>query len=168
MGYDKPVCGKCGKVMTPKDSRVHPEYFLHDACLPYELKPQPEPQAVSSHGPTAPKTHEEAQFFHDGFLAGATVYAGAVGHSQLKSDNPKLCEVFDAQGWRTIETFEKLAEAVLVCEHGIADGEWCEPCSQQGNEAGGASGGKPVSDTPSLGTIIRANGHIFITAEKIP
>src|SRR4051812_10852774 len=36
----RPVCGKCGKVMTPEDSRIHPEYFLHDACLPEELKIQ--------------------------------------------------------------------------------------------------------------------------------
>src|SRR4051812_48532269 len=105
---EEPTCGKCGKVMTPKDSRIHPELFLHDACLPDELKPQPEPMAVASHGPEAPKTLEEARFFHDGFLAGATACCAAVGHSCLKSDNPKLCEVFDAQGWQTVETFERL------------------------------------------------------------
>jgi hypothetical protein len=31
---DRPTCGKCGQVMTPEDSRIHPEWFLHDACLP--------------------------------------------------------------------------------------------------------------------------------------
>lgn len=36
---DRPICGKCGRVMRPEDSRIHPEYFLHDACLPDELKP---------------------------------------------------------------------------------------------------------------------------------
>lgn len=126
-----PRCGKCGRAMTPKDSRIHPEFFLHDACLPDELKPQPEPMAVASHGPDAPKTTDEARFFHDGFLAGVTAYAGAVGHSQLKSDNPNLRELFDAQGWRTIETYEKLSEAVLVCEHGVSDGEWCESCNKE-------------------------------------
>jgi hypothetical protein len=35
---NKPLCGKCGQAMTPGDSRVHPELFLHDACLPEELK----------------------------------------------------------------------------------------------------------------------------------
>lgn len=95
------------------------------------LAETPEPMTVATHGPEAPKTHGEARFFHDGFLAGATAYAAAVGHSCLKSNNPKLCEVFDAQGWRTIELFEKLAEAVLVCEHGVKDGDWCEPCNKE-------------------------------------
>jgi len=31
---NEPICGKCGQVMTPQNSRVHPELFLHDACLP--------------------------------------------------------------------------------------------------------------------------------------
>ena len=31
----------------------------------------------------------------------------------------------DEQGWRTIETFEKLNH---VCEHGVKDGDWCEQC----------------------------------------
>ncbi len=35
----EPTCGKCGEVMTPADSRIRPELFLHDACLPDELKP---------------------------------------------------------------------------------------------------------------------------------
>lgn len=77
-----------------------------------------------------PQTHEEARQFHEGFLSGATAYACAVGHSTLKSNNPKLCEVFDAQGWRTIETFEKLAVVPVVCEHGVKDGDWCERCNK--------------------------------------
>jgi hypothetical protein len=36
---DRPRCGKCGVVMTQADSRLRPELFLHDACLPEELKP---------------------------------------------------------------------------------------------------------------------------------
>ncbi len=34
-----PVCGKCNLPMTPADSRLRPELFLHDACLPAELRP---------------------------------------------------------------------------------------------------------------------------------
>lgn len=91
----------------------------------------PEPMTVASHGPEAPKSHDEARFFHDGFLAGVTAYAGAVGHSQLKSDNAVLAKLFDEQGWRTIETYERLSEAVLICEHGVKDGDWCEPCNKE-------------------------------------
>ena len=65
--------------------------------------------ATQSGPPQEPQTHEEARQFHEGFLAGATAYAAAVGHPTLKRDNEKLREVFDAQGWRTIELFEKLA-----------------------------------------------------------
>jgi hypothetical protein len=60
-----------------------------------------------------PQTYEEARQFHEGFLSGVTAYCAAVGHSCLKRDNAKLREVFDAQGWKTIETFEKLAKASL-------------------------------------------------------
>lgn len=38
---EQPKCGKCGKVMTPENSKIHPEYFLHDACLPDDLRPDP-------------------------------------------------------------------------------------------------------------------------------
>ena len=31
-------CGKCGGEMTPENAKVHPELFLHDECLPDELK----------------------------------------------------------------------------------------------------------------------------------
>ena len=79
-----------------------------------------------------PQTHEEARQFHDGFLSGATAYAVAVGHSGLKCDNQQLREVFDAQGWKTIETFEKLAAS---CEHGVRDGDWCPACNRAMKEA---------------------------------
>ncbi len=82
-----------------------------------------------------PATHEEARWFHEGFLAGATAYCAAIGHSCLKSDNEKLREVFDAQGWKTIEMFEKLANAPEICEHGIPDGDWCEPCNKEMKDA---------------------------------
>lgn len=34
---DFPICAKCGKKLTPGTARRHPEYFLHDDCLPEEL-----------------------------------------------------------------------------------------------------------------------------------
>jgi len=64
------------------------------------------PQA--SQQPTPLKTVEEAKAFHDGFAAGATAYAAAVGHSCLKSNNDKMREVLAANGWRTIEEFERI------------------------------------------------------------
>ncbi len=33
----RPMCGKCGLEMTPQNARIHPEFFLHDSCLPEEL-----------------------------------------------------------------------------------------------------------------------------------
>ena len=52
-----PTCGACGLVMTPADSRIHPELFFHDACLPDELKekqvdrPAPVVYDYSAHAP---------------------------------------------------------------------------------------------------------------------
>ena len=34
-----PTCAKCGLEMTPQNARHRPELFLHDACLPDELRP---------------------------------------------------------------------------------------------------------------------------------
>ncbi len=93
-----------------------------------EAKAQAELMTVAAQDTPGPQTHEEARQFHEGFLSGATAYAAAVGHSELKRDNPKLCEVFDAQGWRTVEMFEKIAGQ---CEHGVKDGDWCEPCNRE-------------------------------------
>lgn len=33
----RPMCARCGGVMAPADSRVHPEFFPHDSCLPAEI-----------------------------------------------------------------------------------------------------------------------------------
>jgi hypothetical protein len=95
---------------------------------------QPTPTQSAVQGP-GPQTHEEARWFHEGFLCGAGAYAHAVGHSQLKSDNPTLREVFDVQGWKTIEMFEALAKVPVVCEHGVKDGDWCEPCNKASKDA---------------------------------
>ncbi len=37
----RPTCGKCGLEMTPGNARIHPELFLHDACLPESLMTSP-------------------------------------------------------------------------------------------------------------------------------
>jgi hypothetical protein len=34
-----PICGKCHEVMTRENARLRPELFLHDDCLPDELRP---------------------------------------------------------------------------------------------------------------------------------
>ena len=68
-----------------------------------------EPKATAATDSPGPQTQDEARQFHEGFLAGATAYCAAVGHSGLKSENPQLRDVFQAQGWRTLESFEKLA-----------------------------------------------------------
>ncbi len=39
-GHAPPNCGKCGLEMTPENARHRPELFLHDDCLPDDLKPQ--------------------------------------------------------------------------------------------------------------------------------
>lgn len=44
----RPTCARCGLVMTPANARIHPEFFLHDACLPAELR-------ADSTGPNAPQ-----------------------------------------------------------------------------------------------------------------
>jgi hypothetical protein len=61
----------------------------------------------ASEGPKNPLSYEEAKWFHEGFLCGATAYAGDVGHSQLPTKNPNLRRVFDNQGWKTIEAYER-------------------------------------------------------------
>lgn len=38
MTLDGPTCGKCGGVMTRENARIHPELFLHDSCLPDDLR----------------------------------------------------------------------------------------------------------------------------------
>ena len=66
---------------------------------------------TAGHSP-GPQTHEEARQFHEGYLAGATAYAAFIGHGTLKSNNTTLAKLMDEQGWRTIETFEKVAAAI--------------------------------------------------------
>jgi hypothetical protein len=59
---DHPTCAKCGGVMTPQNARVHPEYFLHDACLPEELRP------------AAPALAPQTEY-QRGFIAALRTYA---------------------------------------------------------------------------------------------
>ena len=66
--------------------------------------------AVSAGPSPGPQTHEEARQFHEGYLAGLTVYARESGHSTLKSKNELLRRLMDEQGWKTVEMFETLAK----------------------------------------------------------
>ncbi len=57
-----------------------------------------------------PQSANEAKWLYDGYRAGITAYAAAVGHSTLRSKNPTLARLFDEQGWKTIELFEKFGD----------------------------------------------------------
>lgn len=58
-----------------------------------------------------PQTVEEAQQFYSGYQCGLTAYAQAKGESGLKSKNPLLTQLMDEEGWRTIETMERITGA---------------------------------------------------------
>lgn len=60
-----------------------------------------------------PKTLDEASCYHQGFIGGLTAYAREKGDSTLKSKNELLSRMMDEQGWKTIETLEKLAVSTL-------------------------------------------------------
>ncbi len=57
-----PRCGACGRRMMPENARIHPEFFLHDACLPPKLKKELPP------APANPLVSmlEAVLLFHDG------------------------------------------------------------------------------------------------------
>ena len=38
MTSENPTCAKCGLPMTRENARLHPEFFLHDECLPAEYR----------------------------------------------------------------------------------------------------------------------------------
>lgn len=87
-----------------------------------------------------PQTHDEARCFHQGFLSGLTTYARESGVSTLKSTNDLLRRLMDEQGWKTVETYERLAAKQNAlefseldgarCEHGIPEGDFCDECRQ--------------------------------------
>lgn len=62
----------------------------------------------AANGSQAPATVEEARAFHNGFIAGLTSYATAIGHSGLKAQNKTLLDLMAKQGWKTIEIFEHI------------------------------------------------------------
>ncbi len=143
-----------GRYDDPSDYELTPEQAqaAYDAAPAIPLSEERIQEivkyATTSQADTpGPQTHEEARQFHEGFLAGVTAYCAAVGHSCLKSDNPKLSEVFDAQGWKTIEMFEKLAVRPVVCEHGVKDGDWCEACNKESKDAQQEQLQKLLTDT---------------------
>lgn len=108
----EPMCGKCGKAMTPDNARIRPELFLHDECLPEELKPQTTVGTCSTGSPE-PKTREEAKWFHDGFISGLTVYAREKGDSTLKRQNDLLRRLMDEQGQKTGDMWDKISATPL-------------------------------------------------------
>lgn len=55
-----------------------------------------------------PKTLDEANCYHQGFIGGLTAYAREKGDSTLKSKNELLRRMMDDQGWKTVETLERL------------------------------------------------------------
>jgi predicted Zn-ribbon and HTH transcriptional regulator len=56
MGFgDAPNCAKCGLAMTPENAKRRPELFLHDDCLPDELRiPQGNPAGEDDAGSDDP------------------------------------------------------------------------------------------------------------------
>lgn len=60
-----------------------------------------------------PKTLDEASCYHQGFIGGLTAYAREKGDSTLKSANELLRRMMDEQGWKTVETLERLSETGL-------------------------------------------------------
>lgn len=76
-----------------------------NGCPPANEVPQ---VTVSAQDWEGPQTIDEARCFDSGFKAGLTTYAREKGDSTLKSGNELLRRLMDEQGWKTIETFEKL------------------------------------------------------------
>jgi hypothetical protein len=63
--------------------------------------------AQTAQEPENPRSYEEAHWFQNGFIAGATAYAAVRGDSTLKTTNQHLRVVFDTQSWKTIEAYER-------------------------------------------------------------
>jgi hypothetical protein len=154
---DQPICGKCGKVMTPKDSRIHPEYFLHDACLPDKLKPQPEP-IKHAHSITVewlhvirPEGWRDAQrgidyanwtihsirSAEEGYNVGPFVWTVAPSHGPNLTPLERPCEShFAILVLETRQDVIRLLQLLVgdewtACEHGIKDGDYCEECLRE-------------------------------------
>lgn len=64
-------------------------------------------ECTAGPGP-GPQTTDEVHHFHQGFLAGATAYAVAAGHSGIKTKNDVLKKVFEEQSWKTFDEFERV------------------------------------------------------------
>lgn len=122
MNTYRPTCGKCGGVMTPADSRIRPELFLHDACLPAELmearKPA-RPRVVCLCGSTR---FGEAYgcAMRDETLAGKIVLTvGLLGHAEGIDMNGPVKAMLDELHLRKID----LADEILVLNVGSYVGE---------------------------------------------
>jgi hypothetical protein len=73
--------------MTPADSNVRPELFLHDSCLPEELRPPPQSATAGPTRPSKKERRREATKLHlrrgipDGFRwpPGTVIHKGWTG-----------------------------------------------------------------------------------------
>ena len=109
-----------------------------------EELPEPHPSimevAYSEDNWKGPQTHDEAQAYHQGFVAGLTAFAMESGYSTIRSREELLRKLKDEQGWKTLDTFEQISAKRNAlefseldgarCEHGIPEGDFCEDCRQ--------------------------------------
>ncbi len=122
-----PICAKCGKPMTPETARIHPEYFLHDACLPDELRPPkaaPAPDDLSLHQARLRGMIERPGLYSMG--AGDTNairWALTLIDSIPAEREHSRREV--AEAWRQVNALRELAERMTEVCRGTSDTRDC-------------------------------------------
>jgi hypothetical protein len=98
----RPICGKCGGEMTPDNSTVRPELFLHDECLPPEL------QRVAAVVSQTPRTDAEEA---DDWTPGARLVPADLART-LERENAALSESHSraviAQANRELEVLDRV------------------------------------------------------------
>ena len=99
------MCERCAQ----EPIREQLEGFDCSAGFCGGLAPKVMEPTVSAGPSPGPQTHEEAVQFNEGFLAGLTAYAREKGESTLTKENELLRRLANEQGWKTIETFERIA-----------------------------------------------------------
>lgn len=83
---------------------------------------EPKSEIAESEGP---KTHDEARWFHQGVLSGLTQYAREKGDSCLKSENELIRRLMDAEGFRTLDEFERVSGSSEIIDEKRADKSRC-------------------------------------------
>jgi hypothetical protein len=134
MADTEPTCGKCQGIMTPYNATIHPELFLHDRCLPNELRP-PDRRLSCIFCKIDGLNRAEA-FLHEKLHSGDKRWS-EWGEQKLNKLPYILFPI-------VAELMEEYRRAVLpevgVCEHGVADGDFCEPCNKEYKRARLADG----------------------------